>query len=108
MRVFIGRVESLEEPAMVRSSETMEESVMRRERKGGVEGLLIPYLDEMKLISRENKDEEYAFFLKKFIPGYLPPHHGRYVVSDKNGKGGSFHAKIWYLFFDCLNVDLIH
>ena len=65
-------------------------------------------LDQMIFVSSEKKAEEYAFFLIEFISGSLPPHHGRYVVSDKNGKGGSFHAKIWYLFFDCLNVDLIH
>ncbi|KAL7592337.1 hypothetical protein Lser_V15G34922 [Lactuca serriola] len=65
-------------------------------------------LDQMIFVSREKKAEEYAFFLIEFISGSLPPHHRRYVVSDKNGKGGSFHAKIWYLFFDCLNVDLIH
>ncbi|KAL4555365.1 hypothetical protein LXL04_037983 [Taraxacum kok-saghyz] len=65
-------------------------------------------LDKMKLLSREKEGKKYSFFIYNFKMCDGDLQYGRYVVTSKNGKGWSARANMWYFFFDCLNVDIIH
>ncbi|KAL7594446.1 hypothetical protein Lser_V15G27996 [Lactuca serriola] len=66
-------------------------------------------LDQMKWVSPKKTCEEYVFFRSNTdSANHRSLYDGRYVVEDKNGKGGCLYANMWYFFFDCLNVDIIH
>ncbi|KAL4555519.1 hypothetical protein LXL04_038141 [Taraxacum kok-saghyz] len=73
-------------------------------------------IDEMKWVSSINTQEKYAFFRDDDFYSYtlrevwadIHSQYGRYAVNDEMGKCVLFHAKMWYFFYDCLNVNLIH